>query len=111
MPVSHAYRSLWVLVIGLLGAVMSGCANEAVLTPLNWSEAHRQIMATTDLAYGTDVRQKLDVYRPQMAQRAPVMVFWYGGSWQHGEGLLSVRRNSARTAWLPRNPARLSPRA
>ena len=42
------------------------------------------VVATTDLAYGADARQTLDVYRPQGAQQAPVMVFWYGGSWQQG---------------------------
>jgi acetyl esterase/lipase len=27
----------------------------------------------------------LDVYRPQGAQQAPVMLFWHGGSWKHGD--------------------------
>ena len=71
--------------VGLVGTVMSACANEALLTPLNWRQADSQTVATTDLAYGTDARQKLDVYRPQTAQRAPVVLFWYGGSWQHGD--------------------------
>jgi acetyl esterase/lipase len=50
---------------------------------------------TTDIAYGSDKRQKLDVYVPtdpeapaatQAAARAlrPVVIFWYGGSWQSG---------------------------
>src|SRR5262245_1487022 len=50
---------------------------------------------TTDIAYGSDKRPKLDVYVPeapsaaQVAQSAtrplrPVVVFWYGGSWQDG---------------------------
>src|SRR5690242_9210908 len=49
---------------------------------------------TTDIAYGSEKRQKLDVYvpsnpsAPQAAEapRAlrPVVVFWYGGSWQDG---------------------------
>jgi acetyl esterase/lipase len=36
------------------------------------------------LAYGTAPRQRLDVYRPRHAIRAPVLVFFYGGSWQRG---------------------------
>ncbi len=40
-----------------------------------------------DLAYGSHPRQQLDVYRrsaePGAAAR-PVVVFFYGGSWQHG---------------------------
>jgi acetyl esterase/lipase len=42
---------------------------------------------TTDIAYGTEKRQKLDVYVPSepSAQRGrPVVIFWYGGSWQDG---------------------------
>jgi acetyl esterase/lipase len=36
------------------------------------------------LAYGRKPRQKLDVYKPRHAARAPVLVFFYGGSWQGG---------------------------
>jgi acetyl esterase/lipase len=85
MGVFCVYRQLRIVVVGLVGTVMSACANEALLIPLNWRQADRQIVATTDLAYGTDARQKLDVYRPQTARRAPVILFWYGGSWKHGD--------------------------
>ena len=36
------------------------------------------------LAYGERPRQKLDVYRPRHAAKAPILVFFYGGSWQRG---------------------------
>jgi acetyl esterase/lipase len=36
------------------------------------------------LAYDKGSRQKLDVYRPRHAAKAPVLVFFYGGSWQGG---------------------------
>jgi acetyl esterase/lipase len=36
------------------------------------------------LAYGKGPRQKLDVYKPRHAAMAPVLVFFYGGSWQRG---------------------------
>jgi acetyl esterase/lipase len=36
------------------------------------------------LAYGEGSREKLDVYRPRRATKAPVLVFFYGGSWQRG---------------------------
>ena len=36
------------------------------------------------LVYGGKPRQKLDVYKPRHAARAPVLVFFYGGSWQGG---------------------------
>ena len=36
------------------------------------------------LAYGEGPRRKLDVYKPCRATKAPVLVFFYGGSWQRG---------------------------
>jgi acetyl esterase/lipase len=41
--------------------------------------------AIADLAYGPDPRQKLDVYVPNgLKGPAPVLLFFYGGSWQTG---------------------------
>jgi acetyl esterase/lipase len=40
---------------------------------------------TASIAYGDDPRQKLDIYRPvAAAPSAPVVVFFYGGSWNSG---------------------------
>lgn len=40
---------------------------------------------TPGLAYGSEARQRLDVYRPRAARAgAPVVVFLYGGRWQSG---------------------------
>jgi acetyl esterase/lipase len=36
------------------------------------------------LCYGAAPRQKLDAYMPRHATKAPVLVFFYGGSWQRG---------------------------
>lgn len=45
--------------------------------------------AVTDVAYGDSERQRLDVYVPTRAEAAvggmPVVVFFYGGSWQNGD--------------------------
>ena len=41
----------------------------------------------TDIAFGSDPRQKLDIYTPEgvgNAGKAPVVVFFYGGSWNSG---------------------------
>ena len=38
-----------------------------------------------DIAYGQNARQKLDIYVPDgLSAPAPVIVFFYGGSWQSG---------------------------
>jgi acetyl esterase/lipase len=42
--------------------------------------------AVTGIPYGGDVRQQLDVYTPRtLARPAPVVVFFYGGSWKGGD--------------------------
>jgi len=38
-----------------------------------------------DIPYGSGARQRLDVYAPAQARGRPIVVFWYGGGWQHGE--------------------------
>jgi acetyl esterase/lipase len=42
-------------------------------------------LRTSDIAYGPQPRQKLDVYRPSgTAPAAGVVIFFYGGDWQTG---------------------------
>jgi acetyl esterase/lipase len=38
-----------------------------------------------DLAYGTGARHRLDVYLPDKAEKAPIVVFFYGGNWRTGD--------------------------
>lgn len=71
-----------------------------------------------DLPYGADVRQVLDVYAPQTAQAAPVLVFVHGGAFVRGDkdqpgGLYgNVAREFARHGWLALNVEyRLAPSA
>jgi acetyl esterase/lipase len=70
-------RALGPLVALLLG----GCAPVELLNALtpSWGYA-----ATNNLAYGSDVRQTLDVYRPANAHLAPVIIFFYGSRWEGG---------------------------
>lgn len=50
-----------------------------LLVPKSGYSAHR------DIAYGTDTRQRLDIYVPEgLKQSAPVVLFFYGGSWDSG---------------------------
>lgn len=48
-----------------------------------WTPAGR-FRRHDSLAYGNTPRQQLDVYRPRRGERAPMVVFFYGGSWQNG---------------------------
>jgi acetyl esterase/lipase len=65
---------------------LSGCsgAGTRIVDLLTPSSAYR---STTDIAYGEGPRRKLDVYVPVTlapGAKAPVVVFFYGGSWRFG---------------------------
>ncbi len=56
-----------------------------------------------DVNYGTEARQRLDIYRPAGTHKAlPVLVFAYGGGWDSGErGLYEfVGRSFAKAGYL-----------
>ncbi|HYN38570.1 MAG TPA: alpha/beta hydrolase [Rhodospirillales bacterium] len=76
-----------IVVIAMFAALLSACSpitalNDLLVPDDGWS-------AQRDIDYGPDVRQRLDVYTPsglRTAARtpAPVVVFFYGGSWSGG---------------------------
>ncbi len=74
------------LFVALLG-LLAGCSGTGTrlidaLTPKNG------YVATTDLPYGDGPRRMLDVYVPAGLDRtkpAPVVLFFYGGSWRFGK--------------------------
>ena len=43
------------------------------------------VAVARDLAYGAHPRQRLDVFRPESARRAPVIVFVHGGAFVRGD--------------------------
>jgi acetyl esterase/lipase len=66
---------------GLLGLLM-GCSP---LKVLNAFTPGGTFTRTADLGYGSDPRNRLDIYTPVDAPAdAPVVVFFYGGSWNSG---------------------------
>jgi acetyl esterase/lipase len=63
-------------------AGLSLCSPLTIINALTPRGGYRLI---ADSAYGASPRQKLDLYLPQpIAAPAPVVVFFYGGSWQTG---------------------------
>jgi acetyl esterase/lipase len=81
-------RRLLTLTAALAFTVLGGCSGTAML---NAAVPRQTFRASTAIPYGSDARQKLDVYEPFEATAAasphgrPVVVFFYGGSWQNGE--------------------------
>ena len=67
----------------MLPALLTACSGADLLNATVPTDTYRR---TDGLAYGADPRQRLDVYRPaQGAGNAPMVVFFYGGSWSSGE--------------------------
>lgn len=65
-----------------IAALLAACSPIKVLNALTPSSTFTK---TSAIAYGDDPRQKLDIYRPVPAiSKAPVVVFFYGGSWNSG---------------------------
>jgi len=73
--------SVLALAFLVLGAV-AACSPVQALNAITPSYTYRK---AADLAYGSDPRQKLDVYTPlNLKGPAPVVVFFYGGNWNSG---------------------------
>jgi acetyl esterase/lipase len=70
------------IVAGATAVWLTGCTS---LQMLNATVSHRGYVRITNIPYGTDPRQKLDVYLPKkMTPPAKVVIFFYGGSWREG---------------------------
>ena len=61
--------------------LLAACSPDAAL---NLIAATRGVVIARSIPYATGARRTLDIYRPQDAKTAPVIVFFYGGSWQSG---------------------------
>lgn len=71
-----------ILVAGGLLGLLVGCSPLKVLNAFTPGGTFNK---TADLSYGNDLRNRLDVYTPiDTAANAPVVVFFYGGSWNTG---------------------------
>ncbi len=76
------------LFISIFVLSIIGYALAKPVTALNFLASGGHYKATTNLAYGPLNRQKMDVYQPVAAPPPggyPVVVFFYGGSWNRGE--------------------------
>ncbi len=55
-----------------------------------------------DIAYGTDKAQHFDVYIPQNAHNAPVVLMVHGGGWRRGDKAMSRVVENKANRWLPK---------
>ncbi len=82
-------RKFVVAALGLLAVALAGCSPLAIVNGLTPSGTYT---LSAGIAYGPEARDKLDVYQPRDKARwpapsngYPVVVFFYGGSWNSGE--------------------------
>ena len=77
-------KRVWIAVLVLLLGVagLFVWAPTFILNTVAWGG---DVEIERDIAFGNGERLKLDVYRPKDAKDLPVVVFFYGGSWQHGD--------------------------
>lgn len=72
-------------IVALACALLGGCSGTALLNALAPRDSHRRV---ADLAYGPLPRQAADLYLPRAdapPEGYPLVVFFYGGSWNRGE--------------------------
>lgn len=78
-------RNLLTTFLLLLGSgLLSGC-QAALFRGLNTTTGDTDVVVQRDLVYDAVHQLALDVYRPPDARHAPVVVFFYGGSWRSGK--------------------------
>lgn len=78
-----------VIIIGLAGWFYSlpGPQKLDVADRYYWGADDKASTKTAAIAYGTDPRQKLDIYVPADSSEKPkpILVFFHGGSWRDGD--------------------------
>jgi acetyl esterase/lipase len=75
-------NTLLILLLSALIFPLPGCN----LGTLNLLASEDGFKLATDVAYGPDQRQRLDIYTPARSSTpAPVVIFFYGGSWSSGD--------------------------
>lgn len=80
-----AFTKTALIVISAL-VVMGGLTACAPIKVLNAVTTSNTYSKRSDVAFGDDPRQKLDVYTPKDRQApAPIVIFIYGGSWNAGD--------------------------
>ena len=71
--------------------LLSGCANMKLSNVLNWVLPIGHYEIQSNVSYGAESRQTLDIYSPKSSDtitasnNKPVIVFVYGGAWKTGD--------------------------
>lgn len=77
-------RGVAALMMTVAAGLISGC-QATLFAGLNATARDQGVIATHDIIFDAPHQLALDVYRPADARDAPVVVFFYGGSWKSGK--------------------------
>lgn len=70
------------LILFIIGLSMAGCEKDTEINQLPADQAHKLI----NLTYGTDARNKMDVYLPaNRTAETPIVILIHGGAWISGD--------------------------
>ena len=76
-------RSLYLALLLIVTLVLAGCSPLAMVNTIAPDDG---FVLDRAIGYGPLDRQKLDIYYPEVRDpQAPVLVFFYGGSWRRGD--------------------------
>jgi acetyl esterase/lipase len=81
----HRQHALSIRILLLAMLTLLGGCRATLFAGLNTTNRKTGIEVERSVVFDTQHQLKLDVYRPKAAEHAPVVVFFYGGSWTHGE--------------------------
>ena len=82
-PRRRSTRRVW-LVTALVAATVASCSPLGAFNTVAGRDSGIEVVAS-NIAYGPDPRQTLDIYAPRARPASvPVVVFFYGGSWNSG---------------------------
>lgn len=86
-PTASRPRARRIVAAALLlagGALLAGC-QAALFSGLNASSSKAGVVVTHDVVFDAEHHLALDVFQPKNATDAPVVVFFFGGSWKSGK--------------------------
>jgi len=81
--VRRAFRPVYLALLVILAVALGACSP---LNMVNTIAPDDGFVLDRAISYGPLERQKLDIYYPEVhSPQAPVLVFFYGGSWRRGD--------------------------
>ncbi|WP_229678956.1 alpha/beta hydrolase [Dyella caseinilytica] len=81
----HHRHALSIRIALITVALLLGGCRATLFAGLNATDHQAGITVPPSVVFDAQHQLQLDIYRPQHADHAPIVVFFYGGSWTHGE--------------------------